>query len=107
MRSGFKKGEVLADTNVRASVPERLCEDSDDIIYSVLEVYAPKAGDGVTGNTEAVWIGGEGTSADPDREAGVDLHPGDSYAFPSVRLFDVWLAVTTDGDKVTWIGYEE
>ncbi len=106
MRSGFKKGEVLADTNTRASVPERLCNDSDGQVFTVLEVYAPKAGAGVTGNTHAVWIGGMDTSADPDREAGTPLYPGDSYAFPGVRLFDVWLAVTTDGDKVTWIGYE-
>jgi hypothetical protein len=28
MQSGFKAGEVLADTDVRASIPTRLCNDS-------------------------------------------------------------------------------
>ena len=106
MQSGFKAGEILADTNVRASRPVPLSDDQDGKIYTLVEVYAPKAGDGVTGNTEAVWVGGENTSADPDYEAGVDLHPGDSYPFKNVKLYDILLAVTIDGDKVTWIAYE-
>jgi hypothetical protein len=60
----------------------------------------------VTGNSEAVWVGGDGTSSVPDYEAGCPVHPGDSFEFRNVRLYDIWLAVTTDGDKVTWIAYE-
>ena len=105
MPSGFKIGEVLADTDVRASRPERLSENRDAPSFSRIDIYAPRAGNGVTGNTEAVWIGLEGTSADPGFEAGTDLHPGDSIRFENTSLYDIFLAFTTDGDKVTWIAY--
>ena len=107
MRSGFKIGEVPADTDVQASHPVRLCENMDGTEWGYIELFAPRGINGVTGNDDAVWVGFEGTSAVPDYEAGLALHPGDSWVVPKTpcRLCDLWLAATTDGDKVTWIAY--
>jgi hypothetical protein len=107
MRSGFKAGVVPADTDVKASRPVQLCEDANGTEWRHIEIFAPKGDNGVTGNDEAVWVGFEGTSAVPDYEAGLPLHPGDSWQVPKspCRLCDLWLAVTTDGDKVTWIAF--
>ena len=107
MISGFKAAIVPADTNVQASQPTRLCENKDGVGWGYIELFAPRGVNGVTGNTQAVWVGFEGTSAVPDYEAGLALHPGDSWQVPKspCRLCDLWLAATTDGDKVTWIAF--
>ncbi len=106
MRSGFKDADIPASTDAKSVRAERLSEDRGGPVFSLIEVYAPEEGFGVRGNTNAVWVGGQDTSAIVDYEAGVDLKPGDSYPFMGVRLYDIWMAAITDRDRVTWIAYQ-
>jgi len=104
MKSGFTIGIVPADTSEQAARGQQL-DINDDTRYSRIEVYAPKTGYDVTGNTSAVWLGDENMTADEDHQAGVYLVPGDSYEFTDTQLTEVYLAAITDGDKVTWMAY--
>jgi len=95
MQCGRKTGTVFADSSAQASRPERLAEVSMPV--ADLEVFA------LSGNSGTIWVGPSGTNATPDNEAGVPLAAGDSYRFGSVDLHDIFLAVDTDGDGLTWI----
>ena len=94
MRSGGLDIVVPDGSDERWSVPQRLAEVSEQ--FQRVDVFAP------SGNSGTVYVGFHGTNAGANA-AGCPLAAGDAYSFTGgVDLVDIYVAGTTDGDRLTW-----
>jgi len=105
MQAGRKSITVPADTSEVASRPERFNLNPDSGVFDVVEVYVE------TTNTSPVWVGFEGTDSRPGEVAGKMLDGSGTeqfereHSFRGVRLYDLWISGSTDGDGVTYNAY--
>jgi hypothetical protein len=69
-----------------------------------LLIRAPGSND-PTSNTNCIWIGGKGVTADSDAETGgMPLPPGDSINLPVNSPTDVYVISDAASQDVAWMG---
>ena len=57
-----------------------------------------------TPNTNPVWVGGPGVTADSSATGGFPLLPGDACFMPIERLDLIYVVSSADGQDIAWLG---
>jgi hypothetical protein len=69
-----------------------------------IQLYAPGASD-ATPNTETIWLGNAGVTADQNIETGgFPLIPGSAFFLPTEFISDLYVTSATGSQILTWLG---
>lgn len=84
------------------TIRSRLTE-LDFTVYKGVLVRCPGGSD-PTPNTDPIWIGGAGVTADSGATGGIPILPGDAIFIPIDKPNFLWVVSTAADQDIAWMG---
>ena len=95
---------TIKTRNVSVGTTAVLINDFGFKFVKGIQLYAPGSSD-ANPNTETIWLGNSGVTADQAIETGgFPLVPGSSLFLPSEYIYGLYVISATGSQILTWVG---